>query len=199
MKRVAICFYAVVVMLFVAACQPAPQALPTQAATLASTEVSPEAATPTTQPTQGSVERPTLPPTWTPESAAPVQEQEATPTLEAAAEVVEPAGQPTLAVCGTFTVDRERSVVNFPAGTSPQVFWSAVATSVRYRLELTDVEGNPLTNDDGVALVFYTVEPTFSFDAALFKRGTSYGWTVVPEDSRNQQMCFERGGELRAE
>ncbi len=200
MKQFAIVCFCLMILAMIAACQPAPQALPTQAATLASTEVSPEAATFTPQPTQPPVERPTLPPTWTPSPQPGASgNSESTPTSETAPEVQQSSGQPTLEVCGSFTVDREQSALNFVAGTSPQVFWTPVATAVRYRLQVTDVEGNPLVDDQDMPLVFYSVEPRFSFDAVLFQRGKSYGWTVVPEDSRNQQMCFERGGELFAE
>jgi hypothetical protein len=45
-------------------------------------------------------------------------------------------------------------------------------------------------------LLDYTREPTYTFRAELFEKDKRYAWSVYPEDSINQQMCFERGDDI---
>ena len=173
-------------LMLLAACgqQPANQVLPTVMPTSANV-VPPTATQPTTiAPTQSPLERSTLPPTWT---VSPVPTIAPTATIDTTvqAQLV----KPTLAVCGGFAADREHSMNTFTAGSPVQVFWTAVDTAARYRVALRDDTGQELFVD-------YTLEPNYTFKAELFERGKRYSWSVYPEDSINQQMCFERGDEI---
>jgi hypothetical protein len=164
-----------------AANQSLPTIMPTAAAT---TEVGAETAVPTTEATQPPLDRPTLPPTWT---VSPVPTEAPTSTVDLTSQSVQ--DQPTLVVCGTFAVDRERSPATFTPGNPVQVYWTAVDTAARYRISLIDEQGLELVLD-------YTREPTYTFPGELFERGKRYAWSVYPEDAINQQMCFERGAEI---
>lgn len=163
--------------------QPTNQSLPT----LISTPIIEEATATTaaTEPaTQAPVERSTLPPTWT---VSPVATEPPTATTDMTrqAELV----KPTLVVCGGFSADRARSGAVHSGGNPVQVFWSAVSTAARYRVSLLNDRGEEIVTD-------YTLEPTYTFTGDLFERDGVYAWSVYPEDSLNQQMCFERGAEI---
>lgn len=181
------------VLLLLAACgqQPSVETLPTLAPTaLPPEETAPvEAVSPSATPIP--LDRPTLPPTWTP-SPEPTRagaEPAGQNTAAAPATVEQPQGQPTLIVCGTFAVDRQRSSPTFTFGNAPVVYWTAVITAARYRINLIDESGAEIFVD-------YTLEPTYTFRADLFQRGKRYAWEVYPEDALGQQMCLKRGQEL---
>jgi hypothetical protein len=163
--------------------QPTDQSLPTlnstsnieaATATIAATEAA----------TQSPLERPTLPPTWT---VSPVATELPTATVDLTlqAQLV----KPTLVVCGGFAADRERSGAVHFQGNPVQVFWTAVDTAARYRISLHNDRGAELITD-------YTLQPTYTFAGDIFERDGVYAWSVYPEDSLNQQMCFERGAEI---
>jgi hypothetical protein len=98
-------------------------------------------------------------------------------------------GVPTLESCGAFNVDADRSTATLTAGQPAVAVWVPVQGAVRYRIELIDEFGMQLMTD-------YAVEPTYSFPADLFETGKRYGWSVYPEDSLSQQMCYSVGGEF---
>jgi hypothetical protein len=150
----------------------------------------------TEPPTPEPLIRPTLPPTWTPESGVGGGDQSSsdsglpTPTPESLNQPPQGATDiPTLVVCGTFVADRNRSTSTFTTGAQPQIFWSNVETAFRYRIRLLDSTGAQLFED-------FSLEPSYTFPANLFEKGKVYGWSVYPEDSLGQQMCSERGAEL---
>jgi hypothetical protein len=97
--------------------------------------------------------------------------------------------KPTLAVCGGFAADRERSAAAFTPGNPVQVYWTPVDTAARYRISLINDSGDELFMD-------YSLEATYTFRGDLFEKDKRYAWSVYPEDSLNQQMCFERGAEI---
>jgi hypothetical protein len=160
------------------------QALPTVMPTAASGDAATATAPATSAPTQVPLDRPTLPPTWT---VSPVPTQAPTATIDAAAQA--DLVKPTLVVCGVFGVDRERSASTFTVGSPVVVFWTAVDTAARYRIGLFNENGEEIFMD-------YTREPTYTFRTDLFEKGKRYSWSVYPEDAINQQMCFERGGDI---
>lgn len=171
-------------LLTLASCtQSEPASLPTLALS-----ATPIVATP--PPTATPIVRPTLPPTWTPVPDTPSASElsAATPTVERMPPVLFVPATP-LAVCATFGEDRERNKRTFVPGTEPQVFWTAVEGAMSYYVALIDETG---------AVVFegYTVEPTITFPADLFKPGKLYGWEAYPIDALGQQMCLARGAEL---
>jgi hypothetical protein len=163
--------------------QPTNQSLPTLNSTTNS-----EPATATTAATdaatQAPLERPTLPPTWT---VSPVATEPPTATTDLTREAQ--SVKPTLVVCGGFTADRERSGAVHTGDNPIQVFWTAVDTAARYRISLRNDRGEELITD-------YTLETTYTFSADLFESDGVYAWSVYPEDSLNQQMCFERVAEI---
>jgi hypothetical protein len=163
--------------------QPTDQSLPTLNST-ANVEPATATSAATVAATQSPLERPTLPPTWT---VSPVATEPPTATTDMTrqAELV----KPTLVVCGGFTADRERSAAIHAGGNPVQVFWTAVDTAARYRISLRNDRGEELITD-------YSLEPTYTFAGDLFERDGVYAWSVYPEDSLNQQMCFERGAEI---
>jgi hypothetical protein len=163
--------------------QPTDQSLPTLNST-ANSELTTATTAATDAATQPPLERPTLPPTWT---VSPVATEPPTATVDLTrqAQLV----KPTLVVCGGFAADRERSGAVHDDGNPVQVFWTVVDTAARYRISLR--------NDSGVELITdYTLEPTYTFAGDIFERDGVYAWSVYPEDSLNQQMCFERGAEI---
>ncbi|MBL8161959.1 MAG: hypothetical protein JNJ61_08235 [Anaerolineae bacterium] len=185
-------WFAGMLMLLLAACgQPSAETLPTLAATALPPEETAlvEAAPPSATPIP--LGRATLPPTWTPspEPTSAVIEPAAQNTEAVPATVEQPQGQATLVVCGTFVVDRERSLPTFTFGSAPAVYWTAVVTAARYRINLIDETGTEIFVD-------YTLEPNYTFAAELFERGKRYAWEVYPEDALGQQMCLKRGQEL---
>jgi hypothetical protein len=184
-----------IALLFAACGSPSSEALPTLIPTpggVAATETPVQATEP---PTPEPLTRPTLPPTWTPESGGAQSNQSGndsglpTPTPESLNPLPAPTEFATLVVCGTFVADRSRSTSTFTTGTQPQIFWSKVETAARYRIHLIDSTGAQLFEG-------FSVDPNYTFPADLFERGKVYGWSVYPEDSLGQQMCSERGAEL---
>jgi hypothetical protein len=180
-------------LLLLAACGQAPstEILPTLAATALPPEetAAVDAAPPSATPIPSG--RATLPPTWTPspEPTSAAAEPAAENTAVVPATVEQPQEQATLIVCGTFVVDRERSLPTFTFGSAPAVYWTAVVTAARYRINLIDESGTEIFVD-------YTLESNYTFRAELFERGKRYAWEVYPEDALGQQMCLKRGQEL---
>lgn len=168
--------------------------LPTLIPTPGQVEAPTEASAPTEAPTAVPLTRATLPPTWTPAgqndlTTEPVSVTEPTQQGVIQSQPTNPNVLPTLAVCGSFAADRERSISTFDAGQTPQVFWTTVATAARYRVDVIDEFGAEIFTD-------YTLDTTYTFKADLFQRGKRFGWGVYPEDAFGQQMCTERGAEL---
>lgn len=163
--------------------QPTDQALPTINST-ANIEPATATSAATTAATQPSLDRPTLPPTWT---VSPVATEPPTATTDLTRQAQHV--KPTLVVCGSFAADRERSGAVHTGSNPVQVFWTAVSTAARYRVSLRNDRGEELITD-------YTLEPTYTFAGDIFERDGVYAWSVYPEDSINQQMCFERGAEI---
>jgi hypothetical protein len=186
MKQFAKFTFIIFGLVLLAACgqQPTNQALPTVMPTEANAVAATATQPATAAPTQPSLDRPTLPPTWT---ASPAPTEPPTATVDSAA--LTPHGQATLVVCGGFAADREHSMANFTAGSPVQVFWTAVATAASYRISLRDSDGNELFVD-------YVTDPNYTFKAELFERGKRYAWAVIPLDANKVQMCFERGNEI---
>jgi hypothetical protein len=160
------------------------EALPTLFPTAEPTEEVTATSIPSAEPTSAPVERPTLPPTWT---VSPVPSETPLPTLDPTTQAQLAAA--TLVVCGSFAPDRERTPTEHSPGSPVTVYWTPVATAARYRVMLISETGTELFSD-------YTLEATYTFSADLFRRNLRYAWEVYPEDARNQQMCFARGGEL---
>jgi hypothetical protein len=187
----------VILALLLAACgSQSSEALPTLIPTPGGVVATKTPVQPTEPPTPEPLTRPTLPPTWTPESGVSGSDQSgntsnlATPTPESLNTLPPAATEvPTLVVCGTFVADRNRSTSTFVTGTTPQIFWSKVETAFRYRIRLLDSTGKEVFVD-------FSLEPTYTFRTDLFEKGKVYGWSVYPEDSLGQQMCTERGAEL---
>jgi hypothetical protein len=147
----------------------------------------PPTAAPLPTMTEAQFDRATLPPTWT---ASPPAVESPVPTLDS---TVQPQGAlPTLVVCGAFAPDRELTPTTYTQGQTVTVFWTAVDTAARYRVRLVSETGTELFFD-------YALEPTYTFQPNQFVRGGRYAWEVWPEDSKNQQMCYARGGELLPE
>lgn len=142
------------------------------------------------------LQRPTLPPTWTPVSRS---EPEATPTDGANAALPVDAEPPTLnpvlipptplEVCNNFSEDFERNRRTFTPGEPATVYWTAVEGAASYYIALLDDLGL-------VAIDDYTLEPTYTFMPEVFEPGKLYGWQVYPIDRLGQQMCLARGAEL---
>ncbi|MBZ0279664.1 MAG: hypothetical protein K8L97_02910 [Anaerolineae bacterium] len=180
-------FAVLVVLVALAGCgQPAEQSLPTLIPTpvQAIDTETPIPVEPSATPVL--VDRPTLPPTWTPavqivETAVPGE-----PTTDVNVQS-QPQGLPTLVACGGFTVDRERSVTTFTRDTPPTVFWTAVPTAARYRIGLLNDKGEEIFSD-------YSLENSYTFRLDLFERNQRYAWEVYPEDVLNQQMCLIKVG-----
>ena len=162
------------------------QVLPTLIPTLEDTEVPTPTSDITEAPTATplDLDRPTLPPTWT---VSPVPSETATPTIDATAQAQ--SVKPTLVVCGVFAIDRDRSPTTYTPGSPVTVYWVPVDTAARYRVRLVSETGDELFTD-------YALDPTYTFDPKLFNGTFRYAWQVYPEDGLNQQMCFERGGDL---
>lgn len=135
-------------------------------------------------PTQVPVERPTLPPTWTP---SPEPTNTVLPPTETPVPVW--TAIPTLVACGSFDVDRNKSAATFTVGKPAQVFWVPVQGAARYRISVLDG-----TNQE--VLVDYAVEPTYTFAPDAFEAGKRYAWRVYPEDSLSRQMCFAVTGDM---
>ena len=202
MKR---CFAALVMIAFalVACGQQSAETLPTLIPTPGGVLATPTgvAAESTTEPTQTQLPltRPTLPPTWTPSAGDQTDTSDNTSGTNPQPSTATPAVQgtpapvatevPTLVVCGGFVADRAKSVSTFAIGTTPQIVWTKVDTAARYRIRLLDDTGAELFVD-------FSLDPTYTFRADLFKAGNVYAWSVYPEDSLGQQMCTERGAEL---
>lgn len=189
-KNVLLC--ALILMVMTAACSPEAEVLPTVAPQEATEEPTP---LPTATPLN--LQRPTLPPTWTP-SPDPnsVTQPEATTGADSSGQAQQLATQSPafaaatpLEVCTGFGEDRERNKRTFKIGESPQVFWTAVAGAGSYSISLID-------ETETVLLTEYTTEPTYTFDASLFEQSKFYGWEAYPIDMIGQQMCLGRGAEL---
>lgn len=166
-------------------CSQAEDALPTLMPTaLPPTEVTSTEAAPEIVATPIPIERPTLPPTWTP---SPVPTETPIPPTPTTPLVLTPV--PTLIACGTFDIDRENSASTITIGQPVQVFWTPVDGAMRYRIFLLDERGFEVHVD-------YSVDPTFTFTPDLFRAGRRYAWEVYPEDNLARQMCIQIAGEL---
>ena len=179
-----------VLVMALAACAQQEQVLPTTAP-IATTQAATQAATATPL----NLQRPTLPPTWT-----PVPDPNAQAQTQPEATTVDQSGQPVpaqptfspataLEACTTFGEDRNLNKRSFKIGESPQVFWTAVTGAASYSVSLIDETGT-------VLLTEYTTEPTITFEASLFEATKLYGWEAFPIDGIGQQMCLGRGAEL---
>lgn len=128
--------------------------------------------------------RSTLPPTWT---LTPVPtDTPLPPTNTPPPTVLVPTLSPA---CNTFGPDFNRTPREFPVGAAPTVYWIKVEGAGSYHLSLVDDNANQLVDT-------IVVDTSFTFDKALFKLGTRYGWEVYPLDDKGIQMCYSRGGEL---
>jgi hypothetical protein len=183
MTKLLINAFMILGVFLLAACsgQPSDQTLPTL---IPSPAPPTETPIPSIVPSNAPIDRPTLPPTWT---VSPVPSETPIATLDATLQMQLAA--PTLVVCGGFMADRERTPTNYASGQPVTVYWSSVDTAARYRVSIVSETGTELYFD-------YALEPTYTFPANIFVRGGRYAWQVYPEDAINQQMCFERGGEL---
>jgi hypothetical protein len=142
----------------------------------------------TEAPTNVPAVRPTLPPEWTAApaaSATPAQAQQAT----AAEPVVVSSPIPTLAACGTFVVDYDRTELNYTVGQPVIVAWSPVTGASRYLIQLLSSTGTELWFG-------YTTDTFFEFPPERFNPGGIFGWNSYPEDSLARQMCIAVGGAI---
>ena len=161
--------------------QPA-EVIPTLMPTLQPPPAATNTAVPTITPTEVQDNRATLPPTWT-----DVPTDTAIPPTETP--VPASTAIPTLAACGPFDVDRDKSAATFKVGTPTQVFWVPVQGAVRYRLGVIDAFNQEIFTD-------YAVDSTYTFKPDLFESGKRYAWEVYPEDSLGRQMCVAVTGDM---
>lgn len=175
-------------IMLVAACQPAAEALPTLAPTLVQDTATEEPTEPpVTVVTAAPPEMPTLPPTWTP-SLGMATETSVPPSVTPLPTVPPPPSP--LAVCAAFGVDAVRNTSTFfTLGSDPQVFWTPVEGAVSYYLRLINESAEELFSD-------YVVGTTFTFQSDLFQKDIRYAWEVYPIDNLGQQMCIPIGAEL---
>ncbi len=179
-------FVVLIIVVAIAGCtpQPADDALPTLIPTPQAVAPATETPVATVPPTDAPSSRPTLPPTWTPSL-----EPTATPTVITNTPAPLNTAIPTLAACGTFDVDRDRSAATFTVGTPTQVFWSAVSGAARYRISVIDGFNQEIFFD-------YSIEPSYTFKPDQFEAGDRYAWKVLPEDSLLRQMCLAVTGDM---
>ncbi|MBZ0291547.1 MAG: hypothetical protein K8L99_03175 [Anaerolineae bacterium] len=163
-------------------------------------EVTEELATAAPTATPMSLERPTLPPTWTPSpSAADDTSQQAEEATAAPIDNNEPAAPtedpnafipPTaLEACNSFGEDRTLNQRTFTPGAPVQVFWTPVEGAASYSVSLVNSTGSVLETE-------YTRETTYVFSPELFTENDLYGWEAYPIDPAGRQMCISRGAEL---
>ncbi|MCU0513948.1 MAG: hypothetical protein MUE40_15435 [Anaerolineae bacterium] len=189
MQRVTAVVFFIVVVLLLAACQPQAQVLPTLEAlpTLPPPSATPAAPVPAAA-TATPFVRPTLPPTFTP-TAEPTATETHTPTPPPTATFFNPpATVPT--DCTAFLISDGSRRVEFRAGETPAVAWSAAPAAVRYRITLYDFAGSIIRDDIYIAETFYNFPPE------LFEPRRNYSWEVYPINAAGDQMCFAQGGEL---
>lgn len=185
-----------IVFIVLVGCTAQPDGLPTlmpsviPAATVLSSST-PEAAETliaTDAPTNIPAARATLPPEWTATPApsnTPVQQIQAT----AAEPVVADTAIPTLAACGTFVVDYDRTELTHMPDQSVTVAWTAVSGASRYLIQLVSSTGTELWFG-------YTTETFFEFPPERFRPGEIFGWNSYPEDSLARQMCNAVGNAI---
>lgn len=146
--------------------------------------------------TETATPRPTLPratlppePTDTPTPTATLPP----PTLEEATLLPQIEGVEPLSVCESFAVDLANTMIEFPFGTSPTVRWTPVEGAVGYRVRIYNVRNSARELSDQP---LFTDQTSYTFDAAFFQAGQSYGWDVYPVDAAQVQMCFPIGEAL---
>lgn len=136
---------------------------------------------------------PTLPPTWT-QTASPtfvstVTETPGTPTATLDLTNMAMLQNPTAAVCTSFRVLFEESVVSFPRGTNPRVSWTPVLDALGYRVTLLNEKRDML-------ILTIIAETTIDFGAETFEFEKSYFWEVRPINREGNQLCAAAGGAL---
>jgi hypothetical protein len=175
----------------------------------------PPTAVPTTEvPSATPLNRPTLPPSWTPaQSWTPTKTPTPTitptptdtytpsktftvtqtytasntPTPNATNAFLQSSPLPD--VCKTFGADPEKNKRDFTFGVSPTAYWTPVDSAAAYLVRLFDA--NRVT-----VLTQTTTETSFTFDANLFDMTMNYVWEVAPLDSDGVQICPTRGALL---
>ncbi len=124
-------------LLIAAACQAPASAPPTLVPELT---ITPAPDTATDLPLQ----RPTLPPTWTPISL-PTEIVTSSPVWPTATLFLPRSTVP--ATCDSFMADMQRSQIEFELGQSPSAAWTQVEGAVQYRLILASASGRIVRDD----------------------------------------------------
>jgi hypothetical protein len=134
------------------------------------------------------LERPTLPPTWTPDlQPTPTITPFLTLTPDGTLDALR--ALPTFPACGGFVVDFSRTAQVYRHQQPVTVAWGAAAGVDIYRVTLFDISGEVIFADA-------TRDTTFTFPGNLFSFGNFYGWEVRPFDSTGIQYCMPIGDDL---
>ena len=180
-------------MLFFAACAPAPAAeapvdAPTVEATLEASD------TPTRAPaTETPVRRPTLPPTWTATPEPSITPTEPTATLDFVANATTGADT-RIGNCLQFGPDLSRNASSVVVGDSATVYWNpAGGGGFYYEVVLRDANGAEVDSSRRVPS-----SREYTFSASLFDFNSVYTWTITPYNSAAEAICESRTSELRA-
>lgn len=178
-------------LVLVAACQPAPQVPTLQATAMPDTETPiPDASLTPIPPSDTPFVRPTLPPTWT---RVPTDTPEPTPTEVLPTPTPFVQLRPTSTGCASFFVDYDNTDVEFPIGTAPVINWFPVEgeTQVAYLLSLVRSNGR-LVRDQ-----LYTGDTQWAgFEWTDFELGEIYAVRIIALDSAGFPLCPPAGVEL---
>ncbi len=180
------CWFVVVTVLLLAACNPAPDT---------SLEPTPELTAEVTA-TRFVLTRAPLPPTWTPYVA---------PTATRTLTITPPpfTAMPTFTLpanCFEFRAEYERMEETFILGTAPTLYWTPIEDASEYRVVITDPEGEAVLVRwvDSDVGSFTVPAETFVLDEDAIDLAVIvvYGWEVTPVDETRTGYCDTIGGEL---
>ncbi len=143
-----------------------------------------EEAPPMATETQRPFERPTLPPSWTPEPTNTPLPTRVPNTPVPTLEILNPPQE-----CGLFGPDTLESDETIRLGESPLAAWRPIDSARLYRLVVLDSAGNQVYD-------VLTDRTVHRIPADTFVSAVRYGWEVMPLDNVGIQICPSRGARL---
>lgn len=164
------------------------QAVPTETPALPPLADSTPEASPASTSEPVLLDRPTLPPTWTPDlQPTPTLTPFLTLTPDGTLDALR--ALPTFPACGGFLVDFGRTAQVYTHQQPVTIAWGAAAGADTYRVTLFNTSGQSVFADT-------TRDTTYTFPGDLFFFGEFYGWEVRPFDSAGIQYCMPIGDDL---